>query len=81
MEDDVLYFEVLGAGKIGISKSADHCCGGKEGFSIGVEWGKYGFAGGVISKEEAIKLADHILKLTNIKKLRKEKLKLINKFI
>ena len=75
MEDDVLYFDVIGAGKIQISKSAGWSCGGKKGFFIGVEWGRDGFCGGVISKEEAIKLAEHILKIVDQKRLRKEKLK------
>jgi len=60
-----------------ISESAQWSCEGKKGFSFGVEWSQYGYSGGVISKEDAIKLAEHILKHVNIKKLRREKLKLI----
>lgn len=67
-------FEVKGAGTLRISKSSTWQCGGVEGFSIGVSWGKYDFAGGVISAEEAEKLALHILKT-----IRYQKLKNLNK--
>jgi hypothetical protein len=70
------YFEVIGAGKIQISNSAKWSCGGKKGFSFGVEWGKHGVVGGVLSKKEAIKLAEHILKIVDLRKLRMEKLKM-----
>lgn len=56
-----LYFNVYGAGKIRISETCSSRCGDKEGFNFGVEWGEYGFAGGVLPKEEAKKLAKHIL--------------------
>ena len=53
-----LEFDVLGAGKLRITESNDCQCGGKTGFGIGVEWGKYGFAGGMLPNEEALKLLD-----------------------
>ena len=56
-----LHFRVNGAGKIQITDDCQYRCGGEEGFSFGVEWGKHGFAGGVLPKEEARKLAEHIL--------------------
>ena len=56
-----LYFRVNGAGDIEISKTPNESCQGEEGFSFGVEWGKYGFAGGVLPMGEAVKLAEHIL--------------------
>ena len=58
---DYLHFSVVGAGKIQISEDCQYLSGGEEGFSFGVEWGAHGFAGGVLSKEESKKLAEHIL--------------------
>ncbi len=55
------YFNVIGAGTIAISKECKYVCGKEDGFSFGVEWGRYGFAGGVLSKDEARRLAEHIL--------------------
>ena len=77
MKDE--YFEVIGAGKIEISKFDGVQCGGKLGFSFGVEWGRHGYTGGLLSREEAIKLAEHILKYTDNTILRKQKLKNIEK--
>jgi hypothetical protein len=54
-------FPVTGAGEIAISEYALCSCGDSVGFSIGVSWGKYGYSGGVISREEAAKLAYFIL--------------------
>jgi len=73
-----LYFDVVGAGNIQISKSAEYQCGGKIGFSFGVEWGTHGYTGGVLSQEEAVKLAEHILKTCKLKMLRQKKLEKIN---
>jgi len=41
------------------------------GFSFGVQWqwGKYGYAGGVIDKKEAVRLARHILRSVNLDEL------------
>lgn len=55
-------FNVAGAGKIEISKQIGWSCGDADGFHFGVSWGKYGYAGGVIDKAVAKKLADHIYK-------------------
>lgn len=63
--------EVVGAGTIRISKSSKWQCGGKEGFSFGVSWGRHNFAGGVLSTEEAEKLAHHITKTIRYQKLKK----------
>ena len=76
MNNDI-YFEVIGAGKIEISISSNYCCGGQRGFSFGVEWGRHDYAGGVLSRQEAIKLAEHILKYADVKNLRRRKLKSI----
>jgi hypothetical protein len=73
------YFEVIGAGDIEISESSEVTCGGEEGFSLGVSWGEHGFAGGVLPKKEALKLAEHILNTINKKELRKRKLKEIGR--
>lgn len=56
-----LEFNVNGAGKLRISDTDKWKCGGEYGFSIGVEWGRFGFAGGTMPKEEARKMAKHIL--------------------
>lgn len=79
IDDDNVYFEVVGAGKIEISKFDGVQCGGKLGFSFGVEWGTHDYTGGVLSREEAIKLAEHILKYTDNINLRKHKLLNIEK--
>jgi len=57
-----LYFDVSGGGKLAVSKDADFICGDKAGFSIGVSWTMYPYCGGVLSRSEAKKLAEHILK-------------------
>lgn len=68
-KDESVYIEVAGAGQIKISESCGWSCGGKEGFSFGVEWGKHGYAGGVISKEDAIRLAQHIMRTAALEEL------------
>lgn len=60
--DSDINIEVVGAGVLRVSKYDGCRCGGVIGYSIGVEWGSHGFAGGVMSREDAIKLALHILK-------------------
>lgn len=55
------YFEVAGAGKIQIGKNCLSRTGRSFGFSFGVEWGRFGYAGGVLDREDAKKLAEHIL--------------------
>lgn len=66
---EYIYFDVPGAGKIQLSYSTSCTTGGVEGFSFGVEWGRHGYAGGVLSKEESIKLANFILRSINLDKL------------
>ena len=61
-----LEFEIIGAGSLRISESNKCKCGGKEGFYFGVSWTESPFIGGVISNDEAIKLAEHILKETKV---------------
>lgn len=51
-------FNVTGAGKIAFSPQKG-LCGSDEGMSVGVSWGEYGYAGGVIPTEEVIKIRDH----------------------
>lgn len=63
--DNYVYFDVQGAGKIQIGKKPGAITGNAEGFSFGVEWGSNGYIGGVLDKKEAIKLAIHILKEVN----------------
>jgi hypothetical protein len=57
----VSLFKVTGAGQILISNQCHFYCHGKTGFDFSVEWGKYGYSGGVLPKDEAKKLAEHIL--------------------
>lgn len=57
-----LYFDVPGAGKIRMSEDCHSACGYVVGFSFGVEWGRYGFCGGVIGRDEAKRMAEFILK-------------------
>jgi hypothetical protein len=54
------YFKVYGAGNIAISKSSNYQCR-VNGFAFGVSWGRHQYAGGVLGKEEAIRLALFIL--------------------
>lgn len=56
-----LYFDVPGAGEICISESCHHYTGKVAGFSFGVEWGLYGFSGGVLGRDEAKRMAEFIL--------------------
>jgi len=63
--DDANYFDVPGAGKICISGTAHNRTGNVVGFSFGVEWGAYGFNGGVLSRSEAKKMAEFILSKCN----------------
>lgn len=69
--DNSIYepFEVKGAGNLIFSNDASTSCGGVVGFSIGAEWGEHGYIGGVISKEEAIRLAKHIMRTVNLDNL------------
>lgn len=56
-----LKLNVPGAGHLLISHNCSIRCGGVEGFSFDVSWSKFGLSGGVISKQEAVALANHIL--------------------
>ena len=67
--ENFVVFDVPGAGRLQISNECSHRTAGVEGFSIGVEWGQHGFAGGVIDKKEAVKLAQHILRTINLDEL------------
>ena len=52
--EDADHFEVAGAGEIEILGRA--ICGDVEGIHIGVEWGTFGYCGGVISDKEVLRL-------------------------
>lgn len=69
IEIEYIYFDVPGAGKIQLSRSTSARTGGVEGFSFGVEWGQHGYAGGVLSKDEGVRLANFILRSVNLDKL------------
>ena len=68
-DNDYVDYEVIGAGKLRISKTCTWQCGFKEGFNVGVEWGKHGFAGGVISKEDAIIMTRHIIRTVGLEEV------------
>jgi hypothetical protein len=68
-EENYEYFEVPGAGKIQIAKEPTWTTGGAHGFGFGVQWGQHGYAGGVIDKKEAVRLARHILRSVNLSEL------------
>jgi len=71
-EIEYIYFDVPGAGKIQLSYSTSCTTGGVEGFSFGVEWGRHGYTGGVLSKEEGVRLTSFILRSVNLDKLIEE---------
>ena len=56
-QDYDVEFKVLGAGGLRISHEPNCETGGEFGFSFDVEWGRYGYVGGVITIEEAEILA------------------------
>ena len=58
--------KVLGAGEIAISEDSNSVINGTFGFNFGVSWGRHGFIGGVLPREGARQLANHILQ--NIEK-------------
>jgi hypothetical protein len=59
-------FNVVGAGTIKLGGNASCACGGRVGFHFGVSWSKHGAdCGGVLSREEAKKLADRIYEVLN----------------
>jgi len=67
------YFDVLGAGDICISESCHHSTGQVVGFSFGVEWSSHPFCGGVLGRDEAVKMAEFILeKCGEVKETMKE---------
>jgi hypothetical protein len=68
-EENYEYFEVPGAGKIQIGKEPTCSTGSAGGFTFGVQWGQHGYAGGVLDKKEAVRLARHILRSVNLNDL------------
>lgn len=68
-DNDYVDYEVIGAGKLRISTSCTWQCGNKQGFSFGVEWGRNGYAGGVISKDDAVMLARHIIRTVGLEEV------------
>lgn len=78
-EIEYLHIYIGGAGILELSKLPNWQTERITGFHLGVEWGKHGFAGGVLSQEDAIKLAEHIFMGTgHVKDLRRLKLERIN---
>jgi hypothetical protein len=57
-------FKVNGAGEIKMGNLLS-TCKNQLGIHIGVSWGKHGFIGGSIPKDEALKMALHIIKMFN----------------
>lgn len=66
MTDNVEKYAVIGAGEISISETNNHNCGGIRGFALDVSFTQFGWAGGVISTEDAVLLANHILHTVKI---------------
>jgi len=56
MNNEQLTLECPGAGQLFIGTSPHVKCGHRVGFEIGVSWGIYGRAGGVLPRREAERL-------------------------
>jgi len=69
-EPESINIEVVGAGHIEISTECNFGCGGEVGFSFNVSWGRS--CGGVISKEEALKLVKHVSRSISLDELTNE---------
>ena len=65
INDDYMHFDVPGAGKIELGDNCHSCTGRVVGFNFGVEWGRYGYAGGVLGRDEAKRMAEYILNKCN----------------
>lgn len=55
------FYPVSGAGELEFGKSCRGSTGQSIGFHIGVSWGRHGFAGGVLDRNDAKILAEKIL--------------------
>lgn len=53
------------SGDIRISNDHNYGSGNINGFDFSVEWGEFGFLGGILSEEDSLKLASHILTRLN----------------
>jgi hypothetical protein len=74
------YFDVSGAGDICISESCHHHTGQVVGFSFGVEWSSNPFFGGVLGRDEAVKMAEFILeKCSEVKETMQEEKEMIER--
>lgn len=56
------FYKVAGAGEISLSEWPSSC-GNSAGISIGISWGKYGYAGGVLGYGEAKRMAEFLLEM------------------
>jgi hypothetical protein len=66
ISDDDTTFNVVGAGTIKLGGNASCCCGHRAGFHFGVSWSEHGEdCGGVLSREQAKRLADRIYEVLN----------------
>ncbi len=54
------HFEVVGAGELQVGQSSLGRCGPATGVALGVSWGTYGYAGGVIDKKDVVRLIAHL---------------------
>jgi hypothetical protein len=59
--EEFKYFNVRGAGELAIGRNYGNQYNDAR-ISIGAEWGDYGFIGGWMEKDEAVKMAEFILK-------------------
>lgn len=55
-QKDSIVFKVPGAGYVAISEAPNWQTGGVTGFDFAVSWGKHGYAGGVLGRQEAERL-------------------------
>lgn len=56
-----ILFPVIGAGYISMGSHAHDATSYHVGFSFSVSWGRNGYLGGILGREDAIRLANHIL--------------------
>lgn len=57
IKNNNIFFNVPSAGKIALGTSPHTLSGSAAGFSFAVSWGKYGYVGGTIGRNEAKRLA------------------------
>lgn len=64
-DENYNHFNVEAAGEIEIGSGIHSMTGRAVGFHFGVSWGRYGYAGGILGRSEAKRLAEYILEQLN----------------